>query len=298
MNLGNLLKDFSLTESLKIIKAAGFDGVDFSLWYYSAGNEAYLDQDNWRTWAQETRKLLDEIGLTVPQAHAYWRHPYHLKEDFSYELPCEIFHRNIEACRILGCDRLVFHSIQHYFPLKDVEATRRKVIDANIAWFSALIPTAEKFGVELHLENLFDYQHIQSPDAPTMPMFFAEDILEVLDAIHHPLMKTCLDTGHASIAGDDPARMIRLYGDKLGSLHLQDNFGKIYPIYEDIHLFPGTGRIKWDEVFGALKEVGYDRPLNMEISAGLPGKPKELQLLRLQQGRELMLKLADIYTNA
>jgi len=295
VNLGNFLKNYPLPDSLKMIKAAGFDGVDFSLWYFSQGDDAPLKQDNWRSWVQEARHLIDENGLCVPQAHAHWRHDNQVQEDFSYHLPDELIHRNIEACRMLGCDRLVFHPIQHFFPLKSVEETRQKVIDANVQWFSALLPTAEKHKVELHIENIFDYQHIQSPDAPPIPMSYAEDILETLNKINHPLMKTCLDTGHANIAGDDVPRMIRLYGDKLGSLHLQDNFGKIYPIYEDIHLFPGTGYLNWADIFAALKETGYSRSLNMEINAGVPDKPYDIQLLRLQQGRELLLKMVDVY---
>lgn len=296
VNLGNFLKDYSLEDSLKMIRAAGFDGVDFSLWYYSFGDHAVLEQDDWREWVQGVCGRLAENNLLVPQAHAYWQHPWQLNEDFSYVLPGEIFHRNIEACHMLGCHQLVFHPVQHFFPLKNVEDTRRKVIDANVKWFSALLPTAEKYGVELLIENIFDYQHVQSPDAPPVPLSRCEDILELLEKISHPLMKTCLDTGHANIAGDDVPRMIHLYGNKLSALHMQDNFGKIYPIYEDIHLFPGTARLDWQKIFAALKEINYQGHLNMEISAGVPGKPYEIQLLRLQQGRELLLKMAEIYT--
>lgn len=295
VNLGCFLKNYNLADSLKMIRDCGFDGVDFSLWYYSQGDDAPMKKDNWREFVLEARRLLDENGLCVPQAHAHWRHEGQLQQDFSYALPGEIFARNIEACHMLGCDKLVFHPIQHFFPIENEAETRRKVLDANVAWFSALIPVAEKFGVQLLIENLFDYRHVQSPDAPQIPMSRGEDLLYVIEKISHPLVQICLDTGHASIAGSSIPAMIRMWGDHLRALHLQDNYGKISPIYEDIHQFPGTCDIDWKEVFHALEETNCDASLNMEISARLDGQPYEIQKLRLNCGREVLLKMAEIY---
>ena len=42
VNLGNFLKDYNLADSLKMIKECGFDGVDFSLWYFCQGDDAPL----------------------------------------------------------------------------------------------------------------------------------------------------------------------------------------------------------------------------------------------------------------
>lgn len=295
MNLGNFLKDYNLPDSLKALKEAGFDGVDFSFWYYSQKDDAPLRQDNWREWAQHAKKLLDQHELCVPQAHAHWRHDGQIQKDFSFRLPDELIHRNIEACRIIGCDKLVFHPIQHFFPIENEQETRRKVLDANVEWFRALLPTAEKFNVQLLVENMFDYQHIQSPDAPQIPMASGEDLLYVVEKINHPLMQICLDTGHAHIAGSDAPAMIRMFGSHLRALHLQDNYGKIYPIYEDIHQFPGTCSLDWKEIFTALKETGCDVSLNMELSARLAGQPYEIQQIRLSSGREVLLKMAEIY---
>ena len=296
INLGVFLRDYSLADSLKMIRECGFDGVDFSLWYFCQGDDAPMQKDNWREFIAQARRLVDESGLTVCMAHAHWRHEGQLAEDFSYLLPGEIFHRNIEACRMLGCDRLVFHPLQHFYPIKNIDETREKVIAANTAWFSALTGTAEKFNVQLLIENLFDYKRIQADDAPPIPMSKGEDIMETLRRVGHPLVNTCLDTGHAYIAGSDIPAMIRLYGKRLQGVHLQDNYGRIRPVYDDIHQFPGTCSIDWRAVFAALRDVGFDFPLNMELNAMLGGQPREIQLLRYQSGRMLLLKMAEIYT--
>ncbi|MBR5231864.1 MAG: sugar phosphate isomerase/epimerase [Clostridia bacterium] len=295
INLGVFLHTYNLSDSLKMIRECGFDGVDFSLWYFCQGEDAPLFRDDWREFIKDVRRMLYENGLTVPQAHAHWRHDGQIREDFSFDLPGEIFRRNIEACRMLGCSKLVFHPIQHFYPIENEEETRRKVIAANAAWFSALTDTAEEFGVQLLIENLFDYKHIQPDSAPPPPLSRGEDIMETLRLIRHPLVNTCLDTGHAHIAGCDIPAMIRLYGKRLQALHLQDNYGRIYPIYEDIHQFPGTCSIDWKNVFAALKETDCDCHLNMELSAKLAGQPKAIQLLRCQNGRMLLLKMAEVY---
>ena len=147
----------------------------------------------------------------------------------------------------------------------------------------------------LLIENLFDHQHIQQSGDQPFPCGRAEDVLQVIDRIGSPLVGACVDTGHANINGTDVPEMIRLYGDKLKALHIQDNFGKIGPIYEDLHMLPTCGRIPWQDVFAALREVGYEGTLNMEINAELPRLPDELRLIHLKFGTELLTKLNEMY---
>lgn len=292
--LGVLLKAHDMKTSLQIIKEAGFDGIDFPVWHFCLGEDAPLMRDNWREVIEETAALIRENGLSVMQAHALWQNFTSLNEDFSFDLPGEIFLRNIEACRMLGADKLVFHPVQHFYPIADPDVYS-KVRAANTAWFGHLLPAAEKFNVQLLLENIFDYRHIQSPDAPPIPFCRAEDILHVIETLDHPLIGACLDTGHANIAVQDIAAMIRLYGKHLKALHLQDNFGKIGPIYEDIHMIPGNGRVPWAQIFAALKETGFDGALNMELNAEIPQQPRLIQLLRLKAARELLSLMAEVY---
>ncbi len=54
--------------------------------------------------------------------------------------------------------------------------------------------------------------------------------------------------------------MIRQFGDRLHHLHVHDNKGQ-----SDRHLPPGTGTINWREVVRALREVGYDETMTLEV---------------------------------
>lgn len=291
---GAMSRVSDLDSLIALLSRAGYDTVDFWLFRYCNAPTEPMWQDNWREWVCETRAKLDAAGIAVGQVHAWWDHPDQVMEDGSFDLPGEIFRRNIEACRMLSSDKLVFHPIERWHRNTQPEH-RQWVLDANVAWFSALLPCAEEFGVQLLIENLFDYKHVQQPGDQPFPCGTAEDVLYIINKINHPLMKACLDTGHANIAGSDVAGMVRLYGDKLAALHLQDNFGKIGPIYEDIHMNLTCGRIPWQEVFAALCDIGYQGTLNLEVNAELPRLPDELRLVHLKYGRELLRTIVRLY---
>lgn len=291
---GKLISGASLGESLDIIAEAGFRVLDFWLCAYCKGADAPMRQENWRDWVREVDGMIRARGLTVGQVHAFWNHSHQIREDFTYEAPLGVVRRNFEATRMLGCDRLVFHPIQRWFRMPD-EEMRRPILDANAAWFASLLPDAERTGVEIHIENLFDHKHAGTEGDPTFPFSTAEDVLYVTEKLDHPLVRVCLDTGHANISGQDIPAMIRAYGSRLGSLHLNDNYGKIGPIYEDVHLFPGYALLDWTEIFRALAEVGYAGTLNMEPIAALKTMPHEIRVIQLRAARETVEAMAKLW---
>jgi sugar phosphate isomerase/epimerase len=91
----------------------------------------------------------------------------------------------------------------------------------------------------------------------------------------------CLDVGHATACGHDPAAAVRAAGDLLVDTHVQDNHGArgvtpADPLPEratdnDEHLAPGIGTTDWRAVCGALADAGYERPPMFELSAGSLG---------------------------
>jgi sugar phosphate isomerase/epimerase len=88
------------------------------------------------------------------------------------------------------------------------------------------------------------------------------DTPENLEAIlaELPDLLCHLDLGHCNLSGRNPVAMIRRFGSRLYHLHLHDNDGR-----RDLHLPPGTGSIDWPAVVRALKEVGYDRTITLEV---------------------------------
>lgn len=94
------------------------------------------------------------------------------------------------------------------------------------------------------------------------PLDTGLDAPENLEAIlaDLPDLLCHLDIGHCNLLGRNPVAMIRRFGSRLHHLHLHDNDGQ-----RDLHLPPGAGSIDWTAVVRALKEVGYDRTITLEV---------------------------------
>ena len=103
-------------------------------------------------------------------------------------------------------------------------------------------------------------------------MITVKEVKKLVRAIDNPLLKVCLDTGHANVFHDDLAADVRLLGNDLATLHVHDNKGNW-----DQHLIPYMGNIKWDEFLSALKEIGYNGCFTLEtmISTTMPQPIKE-----------------------
>jgi sugar phosphate isomerase/epimerase len=83
-------------------------------------------------------------------------------------------------------------------------------------------------------------------------------VQQVFDAV--PDLLCHLDIGHCNLAGRTPGDVIRALADRLYHLHVHDNDG-----LRDLHLPPGTGAIDWQATFQAIKSIGYDRTLTLEV---------------------------------
>lgn len=272
-------------DAMQTIRDAGFDGLDFPISVYSRLLDSPLRKDDWRQWVQSVRDFSYEIGLPVLQAHASWEQT--VAADFHYESPYEIYTRTMEACHMLGCRKLIFHPVLYLFRTPD-RAVHERLHEWNECWFRELLPLAERFDIVIQIENTFDYRHVQLPGDPAMPYTRAEDILELVRRLDSDRVRICLDTGHANIEKQDVPEMIRKYGKLLGTLHLNDNYGLISPIFEDLHLFPGYGRLDWEAIFAALHEINYDGTINMEPVAELDRLPRELRVLQLSTARKIV----------
>lgn len=77
----------------------------------------------------------------------------------------------------------------------------------------------------------------------------------------------CPDTAHLAAGGGDPAALIRRYPDRIRHVHLKDlRDGTFLPL--------GEGDVDFADVLAAVREVGYDSWLLVELDA-YDGDPAE-----------------------
>ena len=286
--MASFCRSMDLYEAMKEIKESGFDALDFPFSVYRSGPDTPMAGDHWKEWVRDLKNFSEELELPIHQAHATWKQA--IGENFHYEPPLEIYRRTFEACRFVGCRQLIFHPLRQpdRVPAREF---RQKIHEYNVRWFRDLAKTAEESDVVINLENTFDSHHVQLPGDPPFPYTTAQDMLDLAHDIGSSHVGICLDTGHANISGQDIPAMIRAYGEQLTTVHLNDNYGFISPVYEDLHLFPGSGRIEWNDVFTALKEIRFSGFYNLEPVAELKRMPDSVRRIQLRAGVDTLRAL-------
>jgi len=116
----------------------------------------------------------------------------------------------------------------------------------------ALVEKGEALGTTLCLENMFPRSRfLVEPDD-------FEDIFR-----RFPSLKLTLDTGHAKLEAPGSRRILEFverFPDRLEHVHASDNLGT-----GDHHLPIGTGVIDFPAIVRALKSVGYEKTVTLEI---------------------------------
>ena len=164
----------------------------------------------------------------------------------------------LDKCQTLGVKVIVIHPGGHMLSHEGAAAHSRRM-SGNLSVLRPLCERAAKIGVSIAVENCGAYEDL-------------EFILELIRVSGAKNAGFCIDTGHAKLYGVSPAEAILKMGKRLLTTHLQDNFGR-----RDDHMPPGTGLIDWSSVFTALRQIGYVRPLMVEISDCPPGREPEPQ---------------------
>ena len=194
---------------------------------------------------ERARECLARLGLRPWQTHAPMdlcvAHP---------DPAVRAQHQQLLRERLGQCSRLgVGHIVIHAVP-RELKALEENVASKtrNIEALKRLADDAAKAGVRIALENMTGY--------------WGEIGLlrEVIAKVGSPALGICFDTSHANVQKLDLAAAIRECGGLLCCLHLSDNNGG-----SDQHLMPYEGRIDWQAVVAALKEVRYSGLLNFEM---------------------------------
>ena len=116
---------------------------------------------------------------------------------------------------------------------------KRPLLENSLKSMREIIKVAEDNGVTYCVEavNRFEGCLINT----------AREALDYAAEVDSPNIGVLLDTYHMNIEENSIGDAIRLVGDKLTSFHTGENN----------RTAPGRGHLNWDEIFGALAEIGY-----------------------------------------
>ena len=243
-----LREKFGDQKAFALIRAAGFDGVDYS--YYWTAEDSPIVGEGYRGYAEQLRGWLEESGLSCHQAHAPFRFAYGEAMDESEPHYLEIV-RAIESASILWVEHIVIHSIR---PPKAEDT-----VAYNLQFYRSFEPYCRKFGVRVAVENLFSRD--QKRGGFRGRFATPTSLCEFVRLLDSPWFVACIDVGHAALTGMEPEDFIAgMERGVLKALHIQDTDYR-----DDRHILPYMADLNWDGIMSALRGIGYDGELTFEV---------------------------------
>ena len=108
---------------------------------------------------------------------------------------------------------------------------------------------------------------LNAPEAPAYGLLSSAAAVDVVDTVNAATglgnTKFLADLYHLARGGEDPAKVISVYGDRIGHVQIADNPGRFHP---------GTGTLDFAGLFGQLLAAGYSGYVGLEYKP-LPGVP-------------------------
>lgn len=244
------------------IKAAGFDGVELPLFDGQA--------DHYK----KIRAELDKQGLACSTVTIMTPEANPISPDAAVrKAAVERLKWAVEMNHILGSVAMCgpYHS-----PLGMFSGTGPTVDEKSRA--AEVLRQAAEFAKQANLTLAIEYLN-------RFECYFlttAKDAAELVRSVNHPNFRCMYDTFHAHIEEKSQAAGVAAVKDVFAHVHISENDRGV----------PGTGQVRWDEAFQAVKDTGYDGWLVIEaFGRALPDLAAATRVWR-----DLFPSPDDVYT--
>lgn len=262
----HLVSAFGHEGAIDIMKEAGYDAIDMSLFCMS-NDEDVFNSDGYKARALEIKSYADKVGIPFNQSHVpftfNWNNPNEYEERF---FPRQI--RGLEITALVGAKIAVVHPIHHL----EYKGHEEEMFEENMRFYRSLLPYAKEYDLKIALENMWQYEKkrkIISYDVCSQAVEFARYI----DALDDEHFVACLDVGHCGLIGEEAQDAIRILGhDRLKALHVHDNDYR-----GDTHTLPFLSLMSWEEIMKALADIKYDGEFTFEADRFLLHFPMALK---------------------
>ncbi len=259
--IGCRFSDFPTEEArYRAISDAGFRYVNYDFPSFSISDPTGMDYmcEDWKNAALAHLEKMKQASLTPVLAHGPYCFPM---PDEARELLLAACRRAIESSGVMGIEQIVLH------PHAEKGMSYDRFLSENRAFFRELIPSAEKHGVMILIENIgqfCDPHYVRD----------GKELRRLIEIMEHPLFGACWDTGHANHIMNDQSESLRDLGALLKALHINDNLGDLQPRNKhwliDMHTLPLFGTTNFDGIIHTLKEIDYTGYFNFETDRPLP----------------------------
>ncbi len=244
----NAFRRYSLIETIKILTATGYEGIEIMADVPHAFPLHLSEND-----VNEIRSALRDTGLQVPNINAFMHHAegdtYHpswIEKDpalrakrVDYTLRC------IDLAQRLGVPNI---STEPGGPLQDM--TREQGLELFLEGLRQVEQRAKDKGIRVLIE----------PE-PDLLIENSGQFLDLIKILDKDVFGLNFDVGHFYCVNEDPVELIKKLKDYTYHFHLED----IASTREHYHLKLGEGAIDLPAVLKTIDEIGYDGFVTVEL---------------------------------
>ena len=259
MKLATTTSDFAKNtadqvDALAYIAEAGFKYVDYNFDVDYEEKRGFFGNAPEEHLARIKEKA-SELGLKFVQAHSQMGAP--IAEDNADFI--EATKRCIAMSKELEIPNIVVHSGYRK------GLTKEECFAENKKFFLDILEYADTLGVNVLVEN-FNKMSIEG-------LYWidnAHDLLDFIRFVDHPRLHAVWDVGHGNMQELSQYDAVKILGDELYALHVQDNDKD-----DDLHMFPLLGTANIDALMHGLIEIGYKGYFTFESSRVFFPKKRE-----------------------
>jgi L-ribulose-5-phosphate 3-epimerase len=242
----------NLEECLTLAKNAGFDGIELN---YNLDDD--LSPKSGTKEYHAIRKMADRIGIQISGlcSFLFWPYPLSSNDPAKRARGIELAGLMTQAAHDLGVENLLVVPGAVYIPWRtDHEPVPNDVCDKRAREaIAALLPTAEKLGVSLNIENIFFNGYLMTPF----------EMIDFVDSFKSDRVRVHFDTGNIMMF-QFPEHWIAQIGKRIKNVHFKEytKKGTDYSLETFRPLLDGT--TNWPAVMEALDGAGYRGYLTFE----------------------------------
>ena len=227
---------FQQEECMKYVREAGFIYQDYNFHMDYEHQSGIFSSDHKKHLAN-VKKQAEALGIQFVQAHAPMGKPIAKGN----EVFIEDTKKCIESCAELGIKNIVVHSGYVH------KISKEEAFERNKVFFLELLRFAENYDVNVLVEN-FNIMCVEG-------LYWidnAADLRALIDYVDHPLFHACWDAGHGNMQETPQDEALRILGEHVYALHVQDNLGSY-----DSHVAPFCGSLNLDSLMHGLQDIHY-----------------------------------------
>jgi len=263
--------DTPYEETIPRIAKLGFKAIELIAWDQTILNEYYTPQR-----IRELRNIVEGEGMEISEFVSTPRGMAD-PDKATRANAVEYFKRMLEVADGLGT-RMVNSVSVHPFNIEFPRITDRPLmqeqrveIPSGLDWKQNWVDYVDVVRQCANLCEAAGFRYALESH-PYRYMANAAGMLRLLDHVPSPALGMNFDPSHLFPVGEIPQVVIYQLGDRVFHCHFSDNDGTT-----NAHWRPGKGKIDWQAVLVALKDVGYNGVISIELE-DVPGVSRRMPI--------------------